>query len=102
MPFIDLSNQSIVYFENLGREATKRDFLWLTPEDANARFSDGVEDNTHFSELGACGVARLVAIALSRLDTGKDRVDADLFATEGINGARPPSVVACAAAIRRD
>lgn len=101
-PFIDLSNLSIAYFETLGREETKRDFLWLTPDDANTRFPDGVEDNTHFSELGACGVARLVATALAKIDTSKDRIDATAFAQDGIDGARPPSVVACAAAIQRD
>lgn len=57
---IDLSFRSLSYFEAMGREETKSDFLWLTEETANARFPEGVEDNTHFTELGACGVAYIL------------------------------------------
>lgn len=99
--FIDLSNLSVAYFETLGREGTKADFLWLTPENANARFPDGVEDNTHFSALGACGVAYVIATGLSdssatRTLVKANRIDPD---SAGTAGPRPESVLDCAAAL---
>jgi lysophospholipase L1-like esterase len=97
--FIDLSNLSIAYFETLGREATKADFLWLTPENANARFPDGVEDNTHFTALGACGVARVIATALGAIPETRAVVDTTRVGPDaGMHtGPRPDSVHQCAA-----
>lgn len=95
--FIDLANLSLAYFETLGREGTKRDFLWLSPERGNARFPDGVEDNTHFTELGACGVARVIAVALA----AESAVNSDRLGADGADGERPESVAECAAALRR-
>ncbi len=94
--FIDLAILSLAYFETLGREGTKRDFLWLSPEQGNARFPDGVEDNTHFTELGACGVARVIAAALAPDAV----VDSRRIGLDGTGGERPASVIACAAALR--
>ncbi|WP_293610319.1 rhamnogalacturonan acetylesterase [Ponticaulis sp.] len=91
--FIDLSQLSIDYFESIGQEQTKTDFLWLSPETANERFPDGVEDNTHFTEIGACGVARLIAERLPEdlVETANfDEADAD-------EDGRPDDVPACAA-----
>lgn len=102
--FIDLSNLSIAYLETLGREGTKQDFLWLSPENANARFPAGVEDNTHLTELGACGIARVVAIALAGLEVGRAAIDVDAIGPDGdpSAAARPPGVEACAASIERN
>ena len=101
--FIDLANLSIAYFETIGRDETKNDFLWLTPENANARFPEGVEDNTHFSELGACGVARVIAIALSETSIGNYLIDRNRLGTDDKSGQRirPESVRFCAAVIPR-
>ncbi|WP_191621428.1 rhamnogalacturonan acetylesterase [Marinihelvus fidelis] len=99
--FIDLSNASLAYFESLGREPTKQDFLWLSPENANARFPDGVEDNTHFTELGACGVARVVALALSGLPDAQSRVSVEPTPGTGDADGRPVDVLECAASFPR-
>lgn len=97
--FVDLANLSLAYFETVGREQTKADFLWLTPPDTNARFPNGVEDNTHFSALGACGVARVIALALSNLEPAGSLVDpAKLEESSGpAMPSRPAKVVECAA-----
>ncbi len=102
--FVDLSNLSMAYFETLGREATKRDFLWLLASTANPRFPNGVEDNTHFSELGACGIARIIAIALHGTDVGSNLVNIKMTDTHtAVDGAaRPMSVRQCADALRRE
>lgn len=100
--FIDLSNLSIAYFEAFGREGTKADFLWLSPESGSARFPDGVEDNTHFTGLGACGAAYVIATALTNTSAGKTLVDPDRLSPDhGENAAnRPLEVIACADQLR--
>lgn len=102
--FIDLANLTIAYFETLGREQTKRDYLWLKPGDANARFPDGVEDNTHFSELGACGVARVIAFALQSKASVKNVVNAESLSVRSPvdDARRPDSVQRCARTLRRE
>jgi lysophospholipase L1-like esterase len=96
---IDLASLSVAYFEGIGREGTKRDFLWLSPENANQRFPDGVEDNTHFTELGACGVAFVVMGALKaqpdHAGLGNPERLTDTPSTDG----RPDPVVSCAASL---
>jgi lysophospholipase L1-like esterase len=95
--FIDLSNLSIAYLETLDREQTKHDFLWLTLENANERFPEGVEDNTHFTALGACGVARVIAIALADIPATRGIVDAARIGPDAKAGVqvRPPAVLDC-------
>ncbi|NHK26363.1 rhamnogalacturonan acetylesterase [Parvularcula flava] len=93
--YIDLATLSLAYFETIGREETKEDFLWLTPEDRNERHPDGVEDNTHFTALGACGVAMVVTLALAEegiisVETPSADVPADAL--------RPQAVTDCAGA----
>lgn len=97
--FIDLANLSLAYFEQLGREETKQDFLWLTAANGNSRFPDGVEDNTHFTALGACGVALVVARSLTEFKRTKGLVDNRLVeAVETADGPdRPAAVTDCAA-----
>lgn len=98
--FIDLANLSIAYFETLGHEGTKEDFLWLSPADANARFPDGVEDNTHFTALGACGVARTIAVALSDIPQLAMVVNPERIGEDAEPGSemRPAAVTACGGA----
>lgn len=98
--FIDLANLSIAYFEMLGLEGTKEDFLWLSPADANARFPNGVEDNTHFTALGACGVARTIAVALSDMPEFAMVVNPERIGEDPEPGSqmRPAAVTACTGA----
>lgn len=99
--FVDLSFLSLTYFEALGAEATKQDFLWLAPDTTRQRFAQGVEDNTHFSELGACGVARVIARALAAAPETAALVEA-LRIDDDPNGPRRPlSVESCAASLPR-
>ena len=96
VPLIDLARDGLAYFETIGREETKRDFLWLSQENANARFPDGVEDNTHFSELGACGMAFLIAQDLISAEELPAFIDAGQLAVSAPrDGVRPAPVLAC-------
>lgn len=95
--FIDLSNLSLAYFEQIGREGTKRDFLWLTREDKAPRYPDGVEDNTHYTDLGACGVAYVVASRLMEHSDGQHFIDRGKLGTGATSGTRPDAVLACEA-----
>lgn len=92
--FVDLSNLGLAYFEAIGRNDTKQDFLWLTKENTNSTFPNGVEDNTHFTQLGACGMAYIIASALEETDAfapliNKDSLDSDK------TGRRPGPVIDC-------
>ncbi|WP_042456053.1 rhamnogalacturonan acetylesterase [Neobacillus dielmonensis] len=57
--YIDLAGKSKTLYESLGDEGTKKLFTWAAPG-AYAKFPDGIEDNTHFQELGALAIAKLV------------------------------------------
>ena len=89
--YIDLSLLSLSYFEALDQEATKADFLWL-PAGAHPRFPDGVEDNTHFTLLGACGVAYVIAGALADQKIAPEIVRAP---PTDAGAQRPAAVEAC-------
>jgi len=56
---VDMERRSAALLQEAGDEASKRWFLWLAPG-ANANYPKGVEDNTHFSPLGAKEMASLV------------------------------------------
>jgi lysophospholipase L1-like esterase/mannose-6-phosphate isomerase-like protein (cupin superfamily) len=56
---IDLHERSIVFLEAYGAERSKNLFLWLEPGDSD-NYPEGLEDNTHFSPLGARAMASLV------------------------------------------
>ncbi|HLQ97183.1 MAG TPA: rhamnogalacturonan acetylesterase [Candidatus Dormibacteraeota bacterium] len=60
VPFVDLAALSKRYIEELGPEDSKRIFLWAKPGQYE-NLPEGAKDNTHFSELGALELARLVA-----------------------------------------
>ena len=96
--YIDLAQRSMDYFETLGKAGTKDDFLWLSPEDASVHFPEGVEDNTHFKEIGACGVARVIARQLGEAaPEAKPLVRGDAFTdSAGDEAGRPADVLACA------
>lgn len=59
VPYIDLASKSKILFEKLGEEETKKLFLWAAPG-IYAKYPDGIEDNTHFQDLGGLEIAKLV------------------------------------------
>lgn len=66
-PLIDLEALSRAWLTEAGPERAKAYFLHYAPGDVTA-FPKGIEDDTHFSELGARHVADLIAGALARLE----------------------------------
>ena len=66
-PLIDLDKLSGRWVQKTGAEASKRYFLHYAPGEGLPAFPKGVDDDTHFSELGARGVADIVAGALRKL-----------------------------------
>lgn len=61
---IDLHARSTAFLEAYGAERSKTLFLWLRPGQS-ANYPDGLEDNTHFSPLGARAMASLVMQAIA-------------------------------------
>ena len=96
--FIDLSNLSLSYFEKIGQEETKTDFLWITRPKWQSDEVETLEDNTHFSFIGGCGVARLIAIELNQ-QAGVETVSTNAGADDE---PRPASVVDCAEAVEEE
>lgn len=66
-PLVDLETLSRAWVERAGEDGSKRYFLHHPAADHVAAFPEGIADDTHFSELGARGVADLVAGGLERL-----------------------------------
>lgn len=60
---IDLHASSTAYLVAYGAERSKELFLWLAPGDS-PNYPDGLEDNTHFSPLGARAMASLVMLGI--------------------------------------
>src|SRR5690606_5145998 len=56
---IDLSSLSIAFYDEVGLAATEKIFLHTNPGEY-PRYPDGVSDNTHFSQLGAQAIAKIV------------------------------------------
>ena len=67
VPLIDLEALSGDWIQHAGPEAAKAFYLHYRPEDGAAGFPKGVDDDTHFSELGARRVADIVAGRLRTL-----------------------------------
>lgn len=65
---IDLEALSRAWLDRKGAEASKAYYLHYTADDGIAAYPEGIADDTHFSELGARGIAELVADALKDLD----------------------------------
>ena len=59
IPLLDLHQRSESLFNQLGPEVTKSIFVHVHP-DQYVQYPDGIEDNTHFSEIGAYEIAKLV------------------------------------------
>lgn len=66
-PLIDLEARTMAWVQRAGEERSKRYFLHYIPADKMPGFPNGIIDDTHFSELGARGVADIVAGELRRL-----------------------------------
>lgn len=62
--FIDLDTKSRELYQQFGEETSKLLFLQLKPGE-HPNYPNGVEDNTHFSELGARLIAQLVLKEIS-------------------------------------
>jgi lysophospholipase L1-like esterase len=67
VPLIDLEAKSRDWVKRAGPEASIRYYLHYKPEDKIAAFPNGIDDDTHFSELGARGVAEIIARELRAL-----------------------------------
>ncbi|MBL7258643.1 rhamnogalacturonan acetylesterase [Paractinoplanes lichenicola] len=63
VPCIDLTALSLVLWNKLGVNDTRKCFLFLAAGQS-PNYPDGIEDNTHFRAHGAIEVARLVATQL--------------------------------------
>ncbi|MEM5515867.1 rhamnogalacturonan acetylesterase [Henriciella sp. AS95] len=96
VPFVNLSELGLAYLETIGAEETKKDFLWLTPQDRNRQYPSGIEDNTHLSRLGACGMAYVLAGALAQSDKLAPYIDDEKPDQTGKARSRPAAVNACA------
>jgi lysophospholipase L1-like esterase len=66
-PLIDLEALSRAWLDKTGAQASLGFYLHFTAAQA-PNFPKGIDDNTHFSEMGARGVADLVAGALAGLN----------------------------------
>jgi lysophospholipase L1-like esterase len=65
---IDLRSKTKRWLEALGETESKSMFLHLQGKNKFAAYPDGLEDDTHFSELGARRVAGFVAEALHAMN----------------------------------
>lgn len=66
VPLIDLDSKSRALYQRFGNESSRWLFLQLQPGE-HPNYPNGVEDNTHFNELGARLVAELVLADLKNL-----------------------------------
>ncbi len=94
VPLIDLQKESGGWVARAGEEASKRYFLHYAPEDKVAAYPQGIKDDTHFSELGARGVAEIIARELKALQLPVSRHI--LAARPALNRADPLGSTACA------
>ena len=68
VPLIDLERESGAWVEQVGEAASKALFLHHSEAEKLPAFPKGIVDDTHFSELGARGIAEIVARNLKALD----------------------------------
>lgn len=66
-PLLDLEARSADLLQRLGPDGSRKLYLHYTPEDKAIGFPKGIDDDTHFSELGARAMAELVAQELKGL-----------------------------------
>ncbi len=69
VPLIDMHRRSEKVLKQYGVEESKKLFLQLKPNE-NANYPKGIEDNTHFSPLGAEIMARLAVEGIRELKVG--------------------------------
>ena len=67
VPLIDMDKKSQELLQSFGPEQSRLLFLQLAPGE-HPNYPEGVEDNTHFNELGARKVAQLVLAELKAQD----------------------------------
>jgi lysophospholipase L1-like esterase len=67
IPLIDLERDSAEWVEQAGEEGSKLYYLHYKAADGIAAFPEGIIDDTHFSEVGARGIAEIVAHDLKAL-----------------------------------
>jgi lysophospholipase L1-like esterase len=68
VPLIDLERDSGAWVQQAGEEGSRRYFLHYKAADGIAAFPNGIDDDTHFSEIGARGIAEIVARDLKALN----------------------------------
>jgi lysophospholipase L1-like esterase len=66
-PLIDLEARSLAFVTHAGEAGSRKYYLHYTPAAHLAAFPNGIDDDTHFSELGARAMANLVAQELKGL-----------------------------------
>ncbi|BAC14040.1 rhamnogalacturonan acetylesterase [Oceanobacillus iheyensis] len=66
VPLIDITEKSTILLENIGPELSKKLYMWLKRGDYS-NYPEGMEDNTHFTELGANTIAQLVIEGINDL-----------------------------------
>jgi lysophospholipase L1-like esterase len=72
VPLIDMHRESEIVIVKYGVEGSKKLFLQLKPGE-NPNYPNGVEDNTHFSPLGAEEMAELVVDGIRKSKIGLKR-----------------------------
>lgn len=92
VPVLDLEGRSLAMLDATGEAASKKFYLHLTAADKVPAFPNGLNDDTHFSEIGARAMADIVAAELKGAKLPiSDRVLADrpdLTRTRPIGSAR--------------
>jgi lysophospholipase L1-like esterase len=69
VPLIDMHRKSEAVIVKHGAEDSRRLFLQLKPH-ANSNYPNGIEDNTHFSPMGAEEIAKLAVAGISENKLG--------------------------------
>lgn len=89
---IDMHRESEDALKQYGVEGSKKLFLQLAPGE-NPSYPKGIEDNTHFSPLGADVMARLVVEAIRELNLGLAKyLKKDHAALKAWNGVSPTAI----------
>jgi lysophospholipase L1-like esterase len=73
VPLIDMHRLSETVIVKHGVEGSRKLFLQLKPGE-NANYPNGIDDNTHFSPLGAEEMAKVVVADLRKVKTGLKRL----------------------------
>lgn len=93
VPVLDLEGRSLALLEATGETAARKYYLHLTPADKAPGFPNGIDDDTHFSELGARAMADIVAAELKGAKLPiSDRV---LATRPDLTRAKPLGITRC-------